>query len=264
MNTTPSPYERPRFQQRQFEFTEHLRNPDTAPPPGDVEQRRMALYRELLYNNVEGFLAKGFPVVRAITRDDAWHELVGEFFAHHRSTSPLFRKIPEEFLHYLVVERGARPDDPPFLAELAHYEWVEIALALADEEIETEGVDAHGDLLEGVPVLSPLAWTMGYRYPVHRIGPDFQPDAEGPTFLLVYRDRHDEVGFLELNPVTARLVELLGESPGSTGRQLMERIAAEIDHPDLAVVVGGGAAVLEDLRRRDVVLGSVARPIGLH
>jgi hypothetical protein len=258
MSATPSWCDRPRFQRRQLEFTAHLRDPDKAPRPGDVEQRRMAIYRELLYNNVEGFLAKGFPVVRAITPDTAWHELVADFFARHRSTSPLFREIPEEFLHYLVAERSPRPGDPPFLTELAHYEWVEMALALTDEEVEAEGADPEGDLLDGVPVLSPLAWSLGYRYPVHRIAPDFRPEAEQPTFLLVYRDRHDAVGFLEINPVTARLIELLREAPGSTGRQRLQQVAGEICHPDPAVVIASGATVLEDLRRRDVIAGSVA------
>jgi len=258
MSATPSRRDRPCFQQRQFEFTAYLRDPEKASPPADVESRRTAIYRELLYNNVEGFLAKGFPVVRAITPDAAWHEMVADFFAHHRSTSPLFRQIPEEFLHYLAEERGARPGDPSFLLELAHYEWVEMALALADEEVGAEETDPEGDLLDGVPVLSPLAWSLGYRYPVHRIAPDFRPEAEQPTFLLVYRDRHDAVGFLEINPVTARLIELLREAPGSTGRQHLEQVAGEIHHPDPEVVIAGGAAVLEDLRRRDVIVCSVA------
>jgi len=176
----------------------------------------------------------------------------------------LFREIPEEFLHYLVNVRGQRPGDPPFLAELAHYEWVEMALSLADEAIEVEGVDPAGDLLDGVAVLSPLAWKLGYRYPVHRIAPEFRPEAEEPTFLLVYRDRDDEIGFLELNPVTARLVELLREAPGSTGRELLERIAVEIGHPDHRVVVDAGEEVLRDLRNRDVIVGSVAPNVTEH
>jgi len=258
MSPTPSSSDRLRFQRRQLEFTAHLRDPEMAPRPRDVEQRRMTLYRELLYNNVEGFLAKGFPVIREITPDATWNELVGDFFARHRSASPLFREIPEEFLHYLMNEREERPGDPPFLAELAHYEWVEMALALADEATEAGGVDPGGDLLDGVPVLSSLAWKLGYRYPVHRIAPEFRPEAEEPTFLLVYRDRDDEIGFLELNPVTARLVELLREAPGSTGRELLERIAVEIGHPDRRVVIAAGEEVLHDLRRRDVIIGSVA------
>ena len=258
MSAKPSPPDRPRFQRRQIEFTAHLRDPDAAPRPGDVEGRRMALYRELLYNNVEGFLAKGFPVLRAITSDARWNELVGDFFSRHRSASPLFREIPEEFLHYLVEERSEHPDDPPFLAELAHYEWVEMALALSDEEIDGSAIDRDGDLLDGVPVLSPLAWALGYRYPVHRVSPDFLPETQEATFLLVYRDRRDDVGFLELNPVTARLVELLREAPASTGRQLLKRVAAEIDHPDPRVVIDAGESLLEDLRQRDVIVGRAA------
>ena len=109
-------------------------------------------------------------------------------------------------------------------------------------------------------MLSPLAWTLGYRYPVHRIGPDYRPVEEEPTFLVVYRDRDDEVGFLVLNPVTARLLEGLRETPTLTGRDLLAGIAAEIGHADPQIVIDGGQAVLEDLRRRGVILGADPRP----
>jgi hypothetical protein len=133
-----------------------------------------------------------------------------------------------------------------------------MALALADETIEVKGIDPNGDLLDGVPVLSPVAWTLGYHYPVHRVSHAFRPEAEEPTFLLVYRDRHDAIGFLELNPVAARLLELLRAAPTTTGRELLERIAIEINCSDYHVVIDAGTRVLHDLRRRDVVIGSVS------
>ena len=126
------------------------------------------------------------------------------------------------------------------------------------ESTPPEGVYQHGDLLDQLPVVSLLAWPLSYRYPVHRISPDFQPQAPGeqPTYLLVYRDADDEVGFLELNPVTARLFSLLQEGRVSSGRQALELIAAELQHPDPGAVVQGGHAILEEWRKRDIVLGT--------
>jgi hypothetical protein len=108
-------------------------------------------------------------------------------------------------------------------------------------------------------VLSPLAWPLAYRFPVHRLSPDYTPGTapETPTFLVVYRDRGDRVGFLEINPVTARLLERLAAPDAeATGRVLLTRIATELGHPDPRVVIDGGADILEALRRRDVILGT--------
>ena len=224
----------PEFIRRQYEFAAHIRDPDNRPAPSDVEDRRMAIYRELFYNNVEGFIASGFPVLRSVYNDEDWHRMVRDFFANHQSTSPYFLEISQEFLAYLEHEREPRAEDPAGLLELAHYEWVELALTLSDADQALPPLDPNGDLLSGHPVISPLAWPLSYRFPVHRIGPDDLPTEppSSPTYLVVYRDRHDKVGFLEINPVTKRLLELVGAANGQTGRQVLEQIAAEMNHPD--------------------------------
>ena len=261
-NATRSGTEPPGFMRLQRAFAAHVRDPLRNPPPPGIEERRMAVYRESFYNNIDGFLARSFPVLRRLTPDEAWHALVRDYFAHHRAHTPLFHEIPNEFLDYLRHERGAHAGDPPFLLELAHYEWVELALSLSEREIDWSGVDREGDLLEGVPVRSPLAWSLSYAFPVHRIGPDYLPDTPGaePARLIVYRDRRDEIGFLEINAASARLLELLDQNPRLTGRAALERIACELHHPAPDAVLRGGLDTLRELLRRDVVLGAKARP----
>ena len=59
-----------------------------------------------------------------------------------------------------IAERQAGSDDPPFLLELAHYEWVELALDIAEQELP-ERVDISAEqLLAGRPLISPLAWPL--------------------------------------------------------------------------------------------------------
>jgi hypothetical protein len=243
------------FRALQHAFTAHLREPDRVPRPAGVEERRMGIYRELLFNNVKGFLDSAFPVTRWLLGDERWLAMVKDFFARHRCATPLFMEIPQEFLSYLENERDGR-SDPPFLYDLAHYEWVELALDVATDSLHGQDVDPNGDLLEGTPALSPLAWPLAYDWPVHRIGPDFLPDQPQATYLVVYRDRGDRVGFLEANPVTMRLLQLLEEGAEATGRELLMAIAAELRHPAPQVVIQGGHAILEDLRHRDVILGT--------
>lgn len=245
------------FQRLQYRFAAHLRDPRRHPAPGGIEPRRMKIYAELFYNNVQGFLANAFPVLRRITPDARWHALVRDFFARHESHEPLFHRIAGEFLKYLEAERGAVRGDWPFLRELAHYEWAELALSVADVELTPKLADPNGDLLGGVPVLSPLAWPLAYRYPVHRIGPEFLPKKPPvpPTHLVVYRTRRDAVKFMEVNAVTARLLELMRDKP-APGRALLLRIARELKHPQPMQIVEQGGAMLQNLRERDIVLGT--------
>ena len=216
----------PSLRDRQLAMAGYLRDPATTPPPPGVEQRRLDIYQRLVYNNIEGFISKGFPVLRSLYRDDDWQQLVRGFIQAHRCSTPYFLEISQEFLQYLLQEYQPRDLDPPFMAELAHYEWVELALDVA-EESPPPAVQVD-DPLAAVPRLSPLAWLLSYRFPVHQIGPRNQPREEGePTYLVVYRDRQERVRFMELNAVTARLVELTRDNSEATGAGLLATLAAE-------------------------------------
>ncbi|NOQ13087.1 MAG: DUF2063 domain-containing protein [Methyloprofundus sp.] len=198
------------FKARQAEFSAYIRNPDTAPCPSDVPAKRMQMYRELFFNNVESFLSNNFPVLRKILSDTQWQQLAQDFFANHPCISPYFSEIPEEFIAYLQNERIASADDHPFMLELAHYEWVEMALSIAQESL-TEAQEQQITDLEQTISLSPLAWVLAYHYPVHKISPDYLPDQapEQASYLAVYRDSEDKVKFVELAPMSFHLLQTL-------------------------------------------------------
>ncbi len=249
------------FIRRQNEFAAHIRQPDQQPRPADVEPRRMAIYNELFYNNLNGFMADSFPVLRRITPDDRWQAMTRDFFATHTCRTPLFTRLAEEFLVYLEHERNKLPEDPPFLLQLAHYEWVELALNLSDEDQDLPPIDANGDLLAGHPVISPLAWSLSYDYPVHLISPDYLPEApaEVPTHLVVYRDRRDRIGFLEINAVTSTLLEILDAEPAISGEAALDIIVQVLGHSDPERMRLAGVSLLNDLRQRDILLGTARK-----
>jgi hypothetical protein len=153
---------------------------------------------------------------------------------------------------------GATPETAPFLDELAHYEWVELALAVDEHELAAVAADPSGDLLDGVPVLSPLAWPLAYRFPVHRLGPGHQPSAppDEPSFYIARRDRRDEVGVIQVNAATLRLVERLQQDPELTGRTHLEALADELPQLERETVLSGGLAALREMLEADVVLGT--------
>ena len=62
---------------------------------------------------------------------------------------------------------------------------------------------------------------------------------------------------MQLNDVTRLLLQKMQEEPGLTGEEHLRRIAETIGHTDPDRVIASGAEVLDDLRERDVVLGTV-------
>ena len=96
---------------------------------------------------------------------------------------------------------------------------------------------------------------MVFSYPVHKIGQHFQPHqpSADPVCLVVYRNRADQVQFLECNAVTGRMLELLEQSAGASGRDLLQTIAIELRHPELAQVIDGGRVILEQLHSLGII-----------
>ena len=219
----------------------------------------MAIYRELFFNNLRSLLSNMFPVLAKLHSEQHWRRLVRTFMQRHQAHTPYFLELPAEFLEFLQNEYEAGPDDFPFLAELAHYEYIELALSISEETNDLDGVDPEGDLLAGVPVKSALAWVYAYRYPGHRISAEFLPDApaEQPVYLAVYRDSSDKVGFLELNAVTAGLLNAIDENAaGLTGDTLLRRLAADVNFPDTDAFITHGVAAMQEMRSLDILTGA--------
>ena len=227
----------PGFVDTQLEFAAYIRNPEVNELPAGIEARRMKIYADLFYNNIENFLSSSFPVCRKILTADrwdgvAWHALVRSFVHRHGSTSPYFLEIPQEFLEF--VSAGEHDPLPDWFLELAHYEWVELAVAV----LETEPPEPSSGLS-----VSPLAWALGYRYPVHEIGPGHLPEAEpaSATHLIVYRKSDYTVRFLVSNPVTHTLLALLSE--GHDEAAAIVELAARLGLPEDVVAPQAGAAL---------------------
>ncbi len=253
----------PEFQRKQYAFAAHIRNPVSNPAPDGVEDRRMAIYRELFFNNLLKLVSGTFPVLKKLHQPDKWRRMVREFMDRHRAHTPYFLQVPCEFLEFLENEYAATDDDFPFLLELAHYEWAELALTVSADNNQLTGVDPAGNLLDGMPVQSLLAWPFTYQYPVHRISPDFMPTEPGvqPTALVVYRRTDDEVSFMELNPVTAQLLAMIGSNDKRlTGRQLLLQLANEIRYPDTDAFIEHGVQAMEEMRRAEILLGVARSP----
>lgn len=233
----------------------HVREPATHPGPPGIEARRLKVYSDLVYNNLEGLLAGNFPVIRKTLGDADWESLVRRFLAAHVSHTPLFTELGRELVDFLESDAGHGPQRP-WLAELAHYECAELGLQLSDAALPAH--DPGGDLLQGVPVLSPLAWPLAYCWPVSSIGPDCQPTTapEAPTLVLLRRDAEGRVHFSTLSPLLFRLLELVGSNADASGRNLIQQLAREAGQDDGEAFLAEARPMLERLHAEAVLLGT--------
>ena len=242
----------------QTRFAGHIRDPQSVPAPEGIEDRRMGIYRDLFFNNICNFISSNFPVLKTLYEESDWTNLCRDFYRDYRCHTPLFPELPREFLKYLQDHRQNHAGDPPFMLELAHYEWVELALALDETDMDDIQVNPTGDLLRGTPVLSPLVWPLSYQFPVHRIREDFQPVTapDKATHLLVWRQQDYQVRFMQLNETSMLLVQKLKEETASSGLDLLKAVANTINHPNPEVVIEAGTALLKDLKEKQVILGT--------
>ena len=216
----------------------------------------MQVYEDLIRNNVERFLAGAFPVAKKLLGEAHWNALVRAFLERHGCESPYFREIGQEFLAFL--ENDAPPEVPGFLLELCHYERVPTVLRRAEAPAPAESIDSEGDLLAHPVAVSPLAWPLSYRHPVHQITAESRADEvqPKPTWLIAWRRTDDSVGIMASNALTHRLLELLRD--GNTGQQALNHLAEGFPSTPKTRIHQEGAAILSRLRDAGVLLGTKA------
>jgi hypothetical protein len=241
--------------QQQTTMGLYLRDPEHNAPPTEMDPARAQVYRDLVFANLSSLLSGTFPVLVKILGDEHWRSLVRIFLRDYRARTPKFGEIAQEFVEFLASEPLALADGswPPFMVELAHYEWVEMALQQSDAEPVAAGDAAL--LLDRPLQVSPLAWPLAYAWPVQRVGPDYQPDVlpAQPTLLLVRRAEDWGVKFSELSPLAWRLLLLVGEYPGLTGLELLQGLAVEAGAVGSSEFLEGGLVLLRQMHGEGVL-----------
>lgn len=236
------------FQQYQHAFTAHIRDPQNNPKPENVDEERMAVYQEGVYDNIFESASVCFPVCQATIGKKDWDATIKRFVATHHASSPIFREIPQELLTFLEADVKT----PNYIKQLAHYEWVELAVGALD--VAAPSLSEITDLLNESPVLAPAHMLLQYDYPVQKISAQFKPGHTEATHLLVFRNSAFEVNFVELNPMVYILLDLTKQ--GMTGQQSLASLAEQIQHPEPDVIIEFGHGVLKDLVLQEAILGS--------
>lgn len=246
----------PSFQQYQQAFTAHIRDPLNRPRPKNVAPRGMDVYKEIVFNNLFESVSACFPVAQKVIGKRAWLKLVRGFFRDHSSSTPIFRKIPEEFLSYLENVNSLAPESiPPYLTSLCHYEWIELLVSTTKGEVDARAINPTGDFRKNVPAFAIAIQLLNYEYAVQKISPCNIPKEKTNTQLLVYRNADFAVKFIELNVITYRLIEILKQGKINC-EQALTLLACEINQGQTESIIQFGLEILQDLRNQDVILGT--------
>jgi uncharacterized protein len=238
------------LRRQQLSFAAYIRNPGQPVSLGNIADERMVVYRELFFNNIQETLSSAFPVLQQVLQAGQWQALCQKFFAEHRCQTPYLNRVPQEFLNYLQQNNIS---EPPWLLELAQWEWTELELFLAPDSDITDA--ACTDVLDAVPILSPLARVHSFMYPVHQISKQFLPNARAQEIihLLAWRKRDDRIGFMQLNALSARLLELVRKNLDSTVHQILLKIACEYSEYDAGIILQGGMDALQSFYDNAIV-----------
>ena len=246
----------PDLHSQQLALTRYLRDPDHHAPPAGMDAARASIYLDLVFNNLWGVLGGTFPVLIAVLGEAGWRDLIRRFLREHRAKTPYFGEIAQEFVAFvacLEVSSDQAQAGYPFLPELAHYEWVEMALQQFEAPPFQAGNIEH--MLDRPLRLSPLAWPLAYTWAVHRLGPGHLPDVapEQPTLLLIRRLPAGQVRFCELSPLAWRLLQRIEQFPELDGQAQLQGLAGEAGATDLPRFMADARVLLDQLHEQAVV-----------
>ena len=250
----------PAFQTAQRALARHLRNPGEYPAPA-LPEERLAIYRNAVRHNIAEFMANNYPRLKDVLTLDAWNTLIDDYLAHHPAHTAAFARLPGEFLDFLH-SRPKSPEHPPFLEELAHFEWLENHLCCDARMLPDPATcDRAGDLLFDEIIINPVHALVTYKFPVHAIDGTFRPDEAPPhaTHLVAFRDWNFHFAVLDLNPLSRELFEAVSAPKSPPAGELLANFARRLGHTSPNAVIQGGAEILARMRSRQLILGTRPR-----
>ncbi len=242
--------------QLQHDFGRSIRTPGKYPTLTGVTSDTISVYHSLVYSTLYEVTSQAFPVLFEVLGSTSWEKLVRLFLKESAATTPYFYQIPEIFLNYLetlspkvMLAEGL----PVYLYDLAHYEWIELALELADIDLDDIGVDQTTSLKNGVAVLSPLAWVVAYDYPVHQINVENMQVDQSDCYFIVYRNRQDQVKFMEIDENTVQLLSAIAHNLND--KSPLETVSLVKQNTKHQQSSEQGLALLEKFKQLDIILG---------
>lgn len=191
----------------QADFGDYLRS-QMHEDGNSIPKRVGQLYQELIFNNLKGFINQCFPVCQTIMTPKQWQALSLYFFQNANLHSPYFTEVNKHFVDFMYTLSDTQKQAlsvPDYMADLAHYEWVELNLDIQPNNPKNTALFANYALNQNMQNLH-------YQWAVHQIDNTNPPTEPADTFLLVYRTPTHSVEFMETNALTHLLIEYMTQT----------------------------------------------------
>jgi len=212
--------------------------------PIPVELPGAEVYRGLVRNNLRGVIKNAFPVSIEVEGDASFEARIEDFLDARAPSTSLYRDIPGDLVQWALEE--ALP-----LADLMHYEWLEIVAARHPAELD--------ELTPGEPDevrLNPTMQFGMYQRKVHLLSAErteLEHESVPVVYLVWRRPVTDEIAFHRVGLLLARALAHAQVHGGPQGA-LVERLLQEHPSLDAEEVAERLSETLDQLRERDGVL----------
>lgn len=192
-----------------------------------LDRRGVRLYASLLRIGHHDVVDSIYPGCARLI-GQKWDDVVDDFIAKFPPEHYNFNRTAERFSIYLERHGERFLRKYPYLAELADYEWMELAVMERDVTIELfpcEDLSTPHHFDRYAPVVNPTLVVRRYSYPLPAIVDHLRDGcclpakvAPSPTAVALYRDPHTHMcRFLELGNLAAAIVCRAAEQPVSYG-----------------------------------------------
>lgn len=158
--------------------------------------KRLMIYKDLTFNNIEDTLSKAFPITKTLI-EESWENITYKFIKNYPIKTPYLWEVPKDFLEFFKKENFQEKRKLPFLDELLEYEWLEIDIFNTDIPQDVSEFSWSKRFF-----LSSSCVIKTFSYPVHRIGslsPEDIIKQKSNYFLIIYNNYEDmEVSYIQL------------------------------------------------------------------
>jgi hypothetical protein len=237
----------------QEQLGDYCRTGKEADLPG-VTSGRVHHYRRLISHVVYDTLQKAYPITVAALEEEAWMELVEDFFSQGLPRTPQVWKLPLEFYHFHAARGSAERMDLPYLDDLLYFEWMEIEVhTMPDRPFPS--FRHQGNLFLDPLAFNPEHEIIKLEYPVHLHPAHEARSMKGEYFVLIYRlPDSGQVQFSDLSALHVYMINRLQEE--NTGLQAIKNeIGMLAGIESLGYLDDALSNFMGDLLERKMILG---------
>ena len=175
--------------------------------PEATDLPRADVYRDLVRRNLLSVCHNAFPSGREVLGEDGFEGLFSDFLQAGGPVTSLYRDIPGELVDWAL-------DADLEIADLLHYEWLELVAARHPADLSRLPLDPGG-----VVWVNPTLQVGIYQRHVHTISATSPapPRLSHLTAYLVWRRPDEEICFQRVGLTVARALALAYEAPRSVG-----------------------------------------------